>query len=455
MKNIYTTIFFILLSVSSLLLCKIQKPNSKLINPFEEGYLVLIENIPQGPFDYEMDIVGWQPGKEYISIPGYQHKGTFFYLWQGEDTVTYRFDEGLLYVNDKLIGADLTAVVEIPDPAAITTIYTDVEHIPESSIFPNLVALSLGKATDEDLANLAEFTNLRILYLNGVGITDKGLQHITTLKNLRELIISNNPITDAGLIHLKDLTNLKSLSLSNTRITDVGLQRIKVCEGLSDLGLKNCKGITDAGIQHLKDLNSLTRLNLGGTPITDAGLAHLAGLQNLAVLNISETEITGSGLAYLSGNDDLKILNLSKTQFDDSYVKDLECFKKLRSLDIRWTEVTSEGFVELGKLGNLRLLRAGSPSRPVTDEGLRYIGGLKNLVVLGVIGDMDDNGLRYLAKLQNLRRVELGSPNISDDGIKPFKNMKNLKDLSFMNTRITDKGLRELREALPAARIRR
>ncbi len=263
----------------------------------------------EGEFKREIDITGWDPGEDFVYLSYWD--GGFHYPWQGEDSLDYRIEDDLLWVNGKLVGANLTLVAftDLSNPEEIVTVYTYAGQLPELKRFPNLVAVDAEEIVDADLKHLEGLTKLRLLELDVTDITDAGLAHLKGLKNLRELGLIGTQITDAGLAHLKGLKNLKGLYLLET-------------------------DITDAGLRHLKGLTNLRWLNLFGTNITDAGLTHLEGLTNLRVLNLSRTEITDAGLAHLKGLKNLRELYLEGTYITGAGVKGLQ--KALPECKIRY-----------------------------------------------------------------------------------------------------------------------
>ena len=111
--------------------------------------------------------------------------------------------------------------------------------------------------------------------------------------------------TDSDVEQLKELTELRNLNLSSTRNTDAGLEHLKAMAELQHLYLQNKQGsqrveITDDGLVHLKGLTKLKTLMLdGNVGVTDAGLLHLHGLSNLRSLNVPRTQVTDVGIANL------------------------------------------------------------------------------------------------------------------------------------------------------------
>ncbi len=125
------------------------------------------------------------------------------------------------------------------------------EFAPEKPIV--FVNLGATKATDEALATLGAFPDLRKVVLNGTAVTDAGLERLKDVKGLKKLYLVDTGITDAGLAHLEGLDELEVLSLVGTKVTDEGLDHLKTLEKLRELFLyatevtdEGAKGLTEA-----------------------------------------------------------------------------------------------------------------------------------------------------------------------------------------------------------------
>jgi Leucine-rich repeat (LRR) protein len=105
--------------------------------------------------------------------------------------------------------------------------------------------------TREDLAPLADLTELVWLDLQDTNATDDALIPVSGLKNLERLRLDETAITDDGLAHLAGLPNLHTLNLSQTAITDTGLAHLVHVESLGELYLQKTR-VTPAGTAQLQ-----------------------------------------------------------------------------------------------------------------------------------------------------------------------------------------------------------
>jgi len=70
---------------------------------------------------------------------------------------------------------------------------------------------------------------VRILYLQGKGITDRDIALVRALPELKRLDLQNSRVTDEGLKTLSKMPELEALYLRNTSISEkaYGLKRVK------------------------------------------------------------------------------------------------------------------------------------------------------------------------------------------------------------------------------------
>ena len=113
--------------------------------------------------------------------------------------------------------------------------------------------------------------------------------------------LSGKDVSDDDLAHLADVSNLVWLNLRGTQISDAGVAHLAKISTLTRLHLEKT-AITDAGLASLAGLENLEYLNLYGTQITDAGLEHLKPLTKLKKLYVWETGVTKAGAEMLVAN---------------------------------------------------------------------------------------------------------------------------------------------------------
>jgi len=178
-----------------------------------------------------------------------------------------------------------------------------------------LTAVYQGSDKPETLATLTSspYEQLDEQYHKFLNVTDDDLAAIPDFAQIKNLSLGRTSVTDAGLAHLAGCKNLEWLDLSLTAAGDEGLKSVAAAAGLKQLFLEGSK-VTDAGLATLAGFKQLEELDLSKLTITDAGLAAFAGQRNLRILYLSGSPITDAGLAHLKNLKQLETLETSGTQ---------------------------------------------------------------------------------------------------------------------------------------------
>jgi uncharacterized membrane protein len=119
-------------------------------------------------------------------------------------------------------------------PALTVSIYSKSNYTPKAieelePIKKQVVSLNLNKlpVKDAELKTIAQFTNLRRLYLNFTDISGKNLDELSKLKNLKEVTLAGIPLTVKQLEPLLAIKSLKELVVWNTGIKPQDIQQLK------------------------------------------------------------------------------------------------------------------------------------------------------------------------------------------------------------------------------------
>jgi hypothetical protein len=154
----------------------------------------------------------------------------------------------------------------------------------------------------------------------------------------------------------------------------------------------------------LKEFPDVTALYVGHA--LDANLTHLKPLANLQCLDLRDTEVTSDGLKHLIGLTRLEGLQLRGTKVDNAGIAQLANLRKLTLLDLGWTRVT-------------------------------------------------DASLGSLSRFESLERLYLSRTAVTDEGIARLASSPRLNYLDLTDTQVTDAGVEKLRQALPSLEIDR
>lgn len=186
-----------------------------------------------------------------------------------------------------------------------------------------------------------------------MAMSDEGLAAVNRFTQLRKLDVSGSPVTDKGLQSLRDLHGLESLDATSTKITGAGLENLV---GLKRLSLTDAK-ITAKNCASLASLRALQYLSLSGTPVDGDCLKYLRGLQHLEELDAGSTRITNESLQHLDTLPSLRSLNVSGcSAIDDGAARYLGKLVTLEQLTLVGTGITEAALPEFRGLTQLRSL---------------------------------------------------------------------------------------------------
>lgn len=127
----------------------------------------------------------------------------------------------------------------------------------------------------------------------------------------------------------------------------------------------------------------------------------------------------------------------------DEQLRHLAGLHNILTLRIRHGQVTDEGMKYLAGLNNLRVLDLSG--QPITGKGVRRLGGLARLETLHLgWTQTDDEGLETLGRLSQLTDLDLSSCPVTDRGINALAGLANLRTLELRGTQILGPGLAAL-----------
>jgi hypothetical protein len=189
------------------------------------------------------------------------------------------------------------------------------------------------------------------------------------------------------------------LKVDLSRVSAADLERISRLANLQVLQFEGCQELDERGLVHLGRLLRLSKLTLPGM-ISDEGVASLAKLPALKDLGFS--------------------------------------------LSITFGEA---GFESLGRLDSLTSLRLGSDR--LTNEKLRHLGRLKNLVHLSIGSGSakNDCGLDFVSELSHLERLHVGGfQAVTVEQMASLSRLGALQSLSLAQVNLEDKHLDRISE---------
>ncbi len=253
------------------------------------------------------------------------------------------------------------------------------------------VDLRASWVTDSDLSRLAQMPHLMHLDLSLTRVTDHGLQQLKNAPGVEDLnLYYAEQLTDEGMAAMKGWKQLKRLNLRGTKITDTTLEHLANVATLESLDVGFAQ-ITDVGLPHLASLPALRALTLGGNKLTDTGLQALRQLPGLTSLSLGGAQRTDSGLWSIS---------LTEPGLDA-----IVTLKALRELRLDGLPVTVRWLEKLKALPKLERLSLQGCKR-LDDAAVAVLASWSSLRLLDLKGTaMTENGLAALRRAKPNARV--------------------------------------------------
>ena len=210
----------------------------------------------------------------------------------------------------------------------------------------------------------------------------------------------------------------------------VALRRLKVLTVQFDVD--DARAAKIAGLTALENLD-LPQFNVG---LTDRGMKSIGSIATLKELRVNHQEVTPAGLAELGALSRLESLHTATmtTGPDESgrYVRP------------RGGADWSAGAAPLAKLARLKVLDLGLPR--FRGEGLRHLGAIKTLKMLGVDRlEATDDDLRHLAGLADLQSLSISDTTIDGTGLRHLARIPGLNTVILLEApRLADPAIAEL-----------
>ena len=301
------------------------------------------------------------------------------------------------------------------------------------------VDLTLTWVTDDDLAKLTAFPELRKIVLSHAKISDLGIAQLRPLKKVTHLeCYYCDYLTDGAIAYVKHWTNLEYLNVHGTEVTSRVFEHLSGMKKLKRLHVGFSR-VNDDGFDALSSLESIEELHIGGNKMSGLALPLLRLLPNLKHLNVNGSQRTDSGrwgmmltdvnIESIAALTQLEALNMGGSIVSDAGMKSLEPLANLQTLDLSRMELSDKGLEPLAKLPKLRRLSLWENPR------------------------IDDRALQPLLALKSVETLDLGDTNIGDSVLAGLEGMKQLKLLVVSGTKVTPAAVDRFRKARPDCRL--
>ena len=172
--------------------------------------------------------------------------------------------------------------------------------IQQLSVKQSLRTLKIGglQIGDDVLKVVSKMSQLAGLSLDNCDISDTGVARLGSLPLQDFTIYQSGQVTDEGLAVLASFDNLKSLTLRDIPARCASLQRLPHPEKLRQLNVAQ-SGITDDDARVLGRFTGIEKLIVSETALSDAVIETLARLTSLKYLEMTQTQISAAGVKQL------------------------------------------------------------------------------------------------------------------------------------------------------------
>ena len=317
-----------------------------------------------------------------------------------------------------------------------------------------------GGLTDEGLAGLAGFTELRSLDLNGHGGLKLGLKALSGLKKLEQLNVygCHGLLDEAFMAVFKNQKNLRDLNMGFCWWHKG--EGLVFPESVQNLYLVESKQLTDAAFEIFPCRDNVVNVNLFQClPMTDKGIIALGRMPQVETLSVGCIRaLTNESLKSIGRNVTLRELNVSDNDlFTDEgilYLKNLRALEVLNLWHLKG--LTGSGLQILSGMPKLRELNLAD-CHHLTDGGLDFVKASNSIEVLYLdhCRTITNAGIAKLAGNTKLKELTLqGCPNLTDEVLLSLETMSGLNYLDISNClKISDEGRRKIQKALPDCKI--
>ena len=307
--------------------------------------------------------------------------------------------------------------------------------------------------TNEDMENLAGLESLTTFQVNKIGITDDGLRFLESCPKIDKILLHGLDLTDACFEHFKGLKKLTHIDFTSgcPRMVGTGIDALKESP-ISELRFVGT-GLQDEAIPHLSIFKGLKSLSLSETKVTDTGIKSLQELSKLSALDLSQTAVTPEAILSLKG---LNLTNLSLGQ-PDTWDEIVSQLPTLAAAFPGIVETTLPRFATYSRANlepvaiaypKLKSLSFTDPKfEPGATGALARFEKVERLHLSSLT--IKEADLAALTEMKSLQELTLGITFVSDEGLKFLGGIKKLKKLTFKQANVTPAALAAFKKEHP------
>ena len=260
-------------------------------------------------------------------------------------------------------------------------------------------------------AELANLTQLQVLYLQDNELNGEIPAQLGNLTQLQELDLAENQLTGSIPSALGNLSSLTVLDLDTNQLSGSLPSELGNLSSLRKLAISE-NGLSGSIPVELGNLSNLAELYLWGNEFSGAIPSELGSLSNLTELSLQDNQLTGAIPPELGNLSSLSDLGLWRNQ------------------------LTGEIPTELGNLSSLIRLELGR--NQLSGEIPAQMGNLSSLELFSVSGNQLSGRIpSELGSLSNLTQLYLRENRLSGEIPSTLGNLSNLTELYIHDNQLT------------------
>lgn len=185
--------------------------------------------------------------------------------------------------------------------------------------------------------------------------------------------------------------------------------------------------------------------------VTESVLKALTEIRELAILDLHRSTIAGTHVCNLRSLKRLRQLDLSFTNVGDADIKCLDN-ETLSDLNLSGCAITDEVIVGLDELRALAEVTLSFTR--ISDRGIEVMAASNRVKVIDLAyTHITDRGAGALASMTALRWLSIAGCNISDAGLMALAQSKSLKWLAVVDSNVSSDGIQRAKIANPTLTI--
>ena len=287
--------------------------------------------------------------------------------------------------------------------------------------------------------------------LSGTNISDTDCQRLAGLSTLESVAFSDTTISIDALSNLHQSTNrLSELRLRNCDVDDAQLVKLLAFPKLQslDVGDTNVGGVGFSQIASLP----IKRLFFGGGKATQIQIVSIASLPQLLELTLFESQPEDFTDEAVQAMQSLNTLHLPDATNQEQ--PKIARLGRLKTYDLRGSQVTDEVFVSLAKMKALQSIDLSKTHIRCESIGLLGQSGLSQLKEIRLEGvAFSDAGIDSIGLLKQIERINFRETTFDNLHLGIVGKLPRIQEIDIRNTRVTAPAVKALRSVRPETQL--